>query len=148
MKSVTEFFTHKLVKGIESKTALEAEGKTPEEIQASIGEAFKLEGDKLKHFLNSMTVATEHMENLARIQVISLNEDEAAPAKSIKIEDHHYIPDFRNLKPPPAKGLKKSESAGRKDKKKSGPRPSPWGMSPEEEAAKKLASKKAQLAKK
>lgn len=144
MKSVTEFFTHKLVKGIEAKTAFLAEGKTPEEIQTSIGESFKLEGDKLKYFFNSLDIAVENMENLASIQVVSLAEDESAPEKAIKVEDHYYVPEFRNTKPAPKMAAKKSSSDGKKNKKK-GPKPSPWGMSPDEEAAKKLASKNAAL---
>lgn len=144
MKSVTEFFSHKLVKGIDARTALAAEGKSPEEIESSIGESFKFEGDKLKHFINSMDLASENIENLTGVQVVTLAENESAPEKSKKIEDFYYIPEFRNSAPAPKMGAKKSKSSGKKDQK-SGPRPSPWGMSPEEEAAKKLSSKNTAL---
>ena len=50
MKSVTEFFNIKLNKGIAARAALLAEGKTAEEVEQSLSESFKIEGDKLKHF--------------------------------------------------------------------------------------------------
>lgn len=137
MKSVTEFFTFKLVKGIDAKAALVTEGKTPEEIEQSLSEAFKFEGDKLKHFVNSMEVASSNMENLMGIQVVSLNEGETIPEKAVKIEEHYYVPEFKSTKPAPAKAAVKSKDGGKGGKKNKGPKPSPWGLTPEEKAAKK-----------
>lgn len=142
MKSVTEFPTHKLVKGITAKQALAAEGKTPEEIQASLGETFKLEGDKLKFFFNALDVASQNMEKLARVLIVQLNEGENAPPKAVKIEEHHYVPDFAR-EPGKAMMEKPVKAGGGKDKGKKGPRPSPWGLSPEEKAAKKGGGKPA-----
>lgn len=142
MKSVTEFFTHKLLKGLEAKTALANDGKTPEEIQQSLGESFKLEGDKLKYFFNSLEVAEANKESLARILVVSLAEGETIPPKSVKVEEHYYIPEFQ--KAAPALVLTKAEKGGSKQnkgKRKDGPKSSPWGISPEEAAAKKATSK-------
>ncbi|OFZ16199.1 MAG: hypothetical protein A2Z20_00090 [Bdellovibrionales bacterium RBG_16_40_8] len=141
MKSITEFQTHKLVKAIEAKTALAAEGKTPEEIQQNLGATFKLEGDKLKFFFNALDVAAQNIEKLSRILVVSLAEGENAPHKAIKIEEHHYIPDFQvEARQPilekPTKGARPGQGKG----KKSGPKSSPWGMSPEEKASKKASS--------
>lgn len=93
MKSVTEFPSHLLTRGIEAKAALTAEGKTPEEIQVSLGETFKLEGDRLKHFFNSLDLADQN-KGLRRVVVVSLAEGEAAPAKSLAIEAHHYVPEY------------------------------------------------------
>ncbi len=141
MKSVTEFPTHKLVKGIDAKTALAAEGKSPEEIQTTLGETFKLEGDKLKLFLNACEVASTNMDKLARVLVVSLTEGENAPPKAVKIEEHHYVPDFAvdPRKPNLEKAVK---GGGNQNKAKSkGPKPSPWGISPEELEAKKNAGK-------
>lgn len=140
MRSVTEFFSFKLAKGLEAKNALAAEGKTPEEIQASLGETFKFEGDKLKHFLNCMEVASQNMENLTSIQVIALNDGETAPAKGVKIEEFYYLPEFKSTTPPPAMGLKKKPGSGGPGGgkgKSDRPKTSPWGLTPEEIAAKK-----------
>lgn len=99
MKSITEFPNHILVKGIEAKTALVAEGKTPEEIQASLGAGFKFEGDRLKHFFNALDVAAQNA-GLHRLVVMSLAEGEKAPAKALKVEEHYYVPEFRVLSQP------------------------------------------------
>jgi hypothetical protein len=141
MKSVTEFWSFALVPGIETKKALVAEGKTPEEIQAAIGEKHKLEGDKLKHFINALEVASQNMDNLSRVLVVTLNEGENAPPKSTKVEEHTYIPDFKVAPKAPvtqkvdARGGQKK--GGKGGKGGGGPKESPWGLSPEQKAAKK-----------
>lgn len=140
MKLVTEFPSYTLTKALAAKTALSTEGKTPEEIEASLGETFKLEGDKLKFFVNAIDVAGNNSANLKRVFVATLAEGENIPAKSVKIEEHHYIPEFiaapkpafdKNAKPAGRGGR---PGGGRGGDKKGG---SPWGMSPEELAAKK-----------
>ena len=139
MKSVTEFWSFALLPGIQTKTALAAEGKTPEEIQAAIGEKHKMEGDKLKHFINAMEVASQNMEKLSRVLVVTLNEGENAPPKATKIEEHHYIPDFKvDPKPVATKvDARGGQKKGGKGKGGGGPKESPWGLSPEQKAAKK-----------
>jgi hypothetical protein len=137
MKSVTEFWNVTLIKGINAKTALAAEGKTPEEISTSLGEKFKMEGDKLKYFVSAIEVAGQNMEKLSRILVVSLNEGEKAPAKAVKVEEMHYVPEFQAA--PGGVVTKKDKMAAQKDNKKGkgGPKESPWGLSPEQKAAKK-----------
>jgi len=103
MKSVTEFPSHLLTRGIEAKAALVAQGKSPEEIQASLGETFKLEGDRLKHFFNSLDVADQNP-GLRRIMVVSLAEGEKAPAKAVLVDGHHYVPEFLVLAQPQQPG--------------------------------------------
>ena len=142
MKSVTEFWSINLQKGLKAKTDLLAAGKTPEEIQTEIGAAFKMEGDKLKHFINAMEVASQHPEKLGRVLVVSLNEGETAPPKAVKIEENHYVPEFQ-ADPRPvntAKSIHRGGGGGGggpgKGKGKGGPKTSPWGLTPEEKAAK------------
>ena len=57
MKSVTEFQKINLVKGIETKTTMLAEGKSPEEIIEKLGETRKLDAEKLKFFFSAIEVA-------------------------------------------------------------------------------------------
>lgn len=135
MKAITEFASFQLNKALQAKTALTAEGKSPEEIQTALGETFKLEGDKLKHFVNAIDVASNNQTNLKRVVVISLNEGEAAPAKAIKVEETHYLPEMIPTARPAAEAGRKGQGnrkGGGKDSKKG----SPWGLSPEEKAAK------------
>lgn len=140
MKSVTEFWNVHLQKGSKTKADLTAAGKTPEEIPAAIGEAFKFEGDKLKHFLAAIDFAATITEpGLSRVLVVSLNEGESVPPKASKIEEHVYIPEFASA--PKAITMTKNDPKGAKrnqgGKGKGGPKESPWGLTPEQKAAKK-----------
>ena len=136
MKSVTEFPSFKLVKGIQAKAALAAEGKSPEEIQANLGETFKLEGEKLTYFTNACDVAEKNKENLFRVIVVKLNEGESAPAKATQVDDFHYIPEFV-IEAKKGVTTKADAAKGNKGKGRGGPKESPWGLSPEQEALKK-----------
>ncbi len=144
MKSITEFANFTLNQGLKTKATLTADGKTPEEIQTALGEAFKYEGDKLKHFVNSLEVATQNPENLKRVLVVSFAEGEKTPPKAVKVEETHYVPDFIVQARAPAPEA--SEKGGRGGKggrgKERGPKESPWGLSPEEKAA-KIAARRA-----
>lgn len=149
MRSVTEFATITLNKGLTAKTALAAEGKSPEEIQTSLGEQFKMEGDKLKYFVNALDVASANLSNLKRVMVVSLAEGETAPQKATQVEEMHYVPEFivqvKAAAPADAKGGRGGRGGGRGgnnrgDSKKG----SPWGDAPEVKAAKTQAPKKAE----
>lgn len=145
MKSVTEFPVHKLTQGIQAKAELAAAGKTAEEIQASLGETFKMEGDKLKHFINACEVAGQNLEKLARVLVVSLNEGESAPPKAVQFEEHHYVPDFMvDARKPVLTKVQPQKGGGDRKGKRSGPKESPWGAAPEAKAAKKGAPAKPQ----
>jgi hypothetical protein len=143
MKAVTEFPNVILTKGLSAKAALAAEGKTPEEIQQSLGESFKFEGDKLKHLVAAIDVASQNTQNLRRVLVLSLNEGEKAPVKAVKVEEHFYVPEFVVMAS--TKPHADDRKGGRGGKGgKGGPKSSPWGLSPEEKAAKnKGGAKKA-----
>jgi hypothetical protein len=143
MKSITEFQGFTLNKGLQTKAALLADGKTPEEIQAGLGEAFKLEGDKLKYFVNALEVAGQNPQNLKRVIVVSLNEGETAPQKATQVEDMHYVTEMlvTTKYEAPQKGDKgRGKGRGGKGDSKKG---SPWGLSPEEKAAKNSPKPKA-----
>jgi hypothetical protein len=140
MKLVTEFPVFTLNKALAAKAALSTAGKTPEEIETSLGETFKLEGEKLKFFVNALNVAGDNSENLKRVFVATFADGEKLPAKSVKVEEHHYIPEFVVVaRPAVDNNAKDGKRGGRgggggRGEKKGG---SPWGMSPEEIAAKK-----------
>lgn len=142
MRSVTEFPIHKLTEATKLKASLTAEGKTPEEVSVGLGEKFKYEGDKLKHFLNAIEVAIQNPERLHRVTVVALNEGENAPAKAVKVDEFHYVPEFGSDPRPVNKEKAPPPGSQRGDKKgKGGPKESPWGLSPEQKAAKKGGGK-------
>lgn len=144
MKSVTEFWNATLTRGLKTKADLTAAGKSPEEISAGLGETFKYEGDKLKHFINAMEVAAQNPDKLSRVLVVQVGEGEKVPEKAAKIEEHHYVPEFQQAarqvvttkRDPKAQG-----GGGKRDKDR--PKTSPWGLTPEEKAAKKAGGKAA-----
>jgi hypothetical protein len=140
MKNITEFPGHILTRGISTKTALAAEGKTPEEIQTSLGESFKYEGDKLKHFVASLDVAAQNSQNLRRVLVVTFAEGEKVDPRATKVEEHYFIPELLITAQPKfaddSKGGRGGHRKGRGGKNSGGPKGSPWGLSPEEKAAK------------
>ncbi len=137
MKAVTEFPSFLLSRGLAEKNSLTAGGKTAEEISAQIGQSFKYEGDKLKHFLAAIDISAE-AKDLKRVMVISLAEGEAVPAKAIKVEEHYYVPEALTVTvTPKADGNSKGRGGkGGRGGKNSAPKGSPWGLSPEEKAQK------------
>jgi hypothetical protein len=152
MKSITEFHQPILLKVLAAKAALASEGKTPEEIATSLGETFKVEGDKLK-YIQAAADLVAGKTSVRRVLVTSFGEGETAPSKYQKIEDTHYLVETLDLiKPAPAAAApgKGGGRGGQRGGGKSagGPKGSPWGASPEEIEAKKKASKAAALAKK
>jgi hypothetical protein len=105
-----------------------------------------MEGDKLKHFITALDVASQNMERLSRVLVASLNEGEKIPPKAEKIEEHYYIPEFQiDLKALEAQKAqaKAADGKGGRKGRNSGPKESPWGLSPEQKAAKKGGGNKA-----
>lgn len=147
MKAVTEFASFTLNAALKAKAALAAEGKSPEEIQASLATTYKLEGEKLGYFITALDVAAANSENLKRVLVVRLSEGEKAPAKATQTEDIAIYPEalvmVRADKPKDDKrgGGRGGRGGGKNDSKSS-----PWGMSPEEKAAKLAKSQASQAA--
>lgn len=147
MKAVTEFASFTLNAALKAKAALAAEGKSPEEIQASLGTTYKLEGEKLGYFLTALEVAAANSENLKRVLVVRLSEGERAPAKATQTEDIAIYPEALvtvRAEKPKDDGKRGGRGGGRGGKNDT--KSSPWGMSPEEKAAKLEKSKASQAA--
>jgi hypothetical protein len=121
MRSVTEFPNFKLFQGLKTKTDLSGEGKTAEETLSALGESFKMEGDKLKHFSNAVDVAGQNQDKLFRVLVVSLNEGEIIPPKAVKVEEHYYVPEFqKEIQPVKSKADIKPQRDGKRGDKKDG----------------------------
>ncbi len=116
MRTITEFFGMALKTAAEkipaltaeattaAHEALKAEGKTEEEmaaalpdatkaaINAKIGEAFKLEGDKLSMFANAITVMKDARGTVKRVIVMAkATEEEKAPGSAKEIDGKFYV---------------------------------------------------------
>ncbi len=147
MKAVTEFASFTLNAALKAKAALAADGKSAEEIQAALGTTYKLEGEKLGYFLTALEVAAANSENLKRVLVVRLAEGERAPAKATQTEDIAIYPEALvtvRADKPKDDGKRGGRGGGRGGKSDS--KSSPWGMSPEEKAAKLEKSKASQAA--
>lgn len=142
MRAVTEFWSITLAKGQQAKQALVDAGKNAEEILAGLGETFKLEGEKLKHFAHAIEVAWQNPEKLTRILVVALNEGEKAPHKAVEAEGHHYVPEFAKEPKAIQKEKIQMKAPGRDNKGKD--KGSIYGATPEELAKKEAAKKAAQ----
>ncbi len=152
MKSITEFALPMLQKVQTAKAALTAEGKSAEEMSASIGETFKLEGDKLK-FAIAAADLTVDKSSVRRVMVVTFAEGEQVPPKYQKVEETYYLVEtLEPVKVAMATAPAKTQGRGGGGPRKGGggdrPKTSPWGASPEEIALKKKASLAAQQAKK
>lgn len=143
MKAITEFSVFTLTKALQVKTALLADGKTPEEIQENLGQNLKMEGDKLNYLVQSLDVANENMTHLKRILVLKLDEGDKAPPKAVAGTEVHFVPEFFATGPAIAAatsskggGNRGGRGNQRGGKGGGGPKGSPWGLSPEEKALK------------
>jgi hypothetical protein len=150
MKTITEFHVSALKNAIKTKTELLAAGKTAEELPAAMGEALKLEGDKLNHVLNAIEVVGTKTNDLKRVVVYTLLENEKAPSgvqqKGEQYFGIEYFPPLPGSQPKGARGPRDGgkgdgKRGDRKDGKKGrggkgdgrggdrgrGPRPGPGG---------------------
>ncbi len=149
MKAMGEFPAHILTKGIEARKALMAEGKTEEEVSTSISETFKYTEGKLKNFITAVSIVEPKTEKLYRVRIFSFNEGEKIPENAVKVEELHFVPEYFGevvAAKPVTEKVDRRSAGGKKDRPR-GPKPSPWGLSPEEIEAKKEASLRAQAAK-
>lgn len=155
MKAVTEFASFTINAATKAKAALEAEGKSAEDVQASLGTTYKCEGEKLGYLMKAIEVAATGPQNLKRVLVMKLAEGESAPPKSVAGEDGIcYVAESQVeiRKEQPKRDERGGRGGkGRGDKGRGGDRgkekSSPWGMSPEEKAAKAAKSQAAQASK-
>jgi hypothetical protein len=113
MKTLTEFTATTLANAAKAKQELIAAGKTPEELPAALGEALKVEGDKLSLLLSALdTLGEKAPKDLKRVVVLSLGEGEKAPAGSKQVEDKCFLIENYAM---PSKG---PQGAGPHDDKK------------------------------
>ena len=145
MRTITEFFGMTLKTAAEkipgltdeakkaAHEAMKAEGKTDEEITASlpaaekaaidakIGEVFKLEGDKLSMFTNALEVMKDARGGVKRILVqAKMKEDEQAPNGAKEFDGKFYViegfPEAQRAAPQDERGGKFGDKRGGRGK--------------------------------
>lgn len=114
MRTITEFAGSNIKNAAKSKQDLTTAGKTAEELPAALGEALKVEGDRLTHLLNALETAGEKLNDLKRVVVFALAEGEKAPQGAQQKGETYYLCEYYPpLNPPKQKG----KFEGRGDKK-------------------------------
>ena len=94
MKTLTEFAGSNLKNAAKVKQDLTASGKTPEELPIAIGESLKLEGERLTFLTQSLDLVQNKFQDLKRVVVFTLSENEKPPAKSVQKGEHYYLLDY------------------------------------------------------
>jgi len=90
MKTLTEFAPIVLKNAAKTKAELVTAGKTPEELPAAMGEALKIEGDKLTHLLNLLDIVGDRMDDLKRGLALAKSKDDEKVSDSIKTVGEHF----------------------------------------------------------
>ncbi|MEW6056544.1 MAG: hypothetical protein AB1540_08000 [Bdellovibrionota bacterium] len=118
MKTITEFDGFTLKNALSKKKELLAGGKAAEELPQALGEALKLEGDKLTYFLHALEVAEAKSDNLKRVIVLAVDEGKTAPNGAVQKAERHYLAEF--FYTPAPKRPARSEGPGKGRNKKRG----------------------------
>ncbi len=105
MKTLTEFAVVSIKNAAKTKQELTTAGKTAEELPAAMGEALKLEGDKLGYLMNAVELVGEKLEDLKRVVVFTLAEGKKAPHSAVQKGEHYYSTEYYpSLNPPKGRG--------------------------------------------
>jgi hypothetical protein len=91
MKTLTEFNGFTLRAGLAKQAELSGAGKSPEEMQAGLGEAHKYEGDKLAWFTKALEAVHGQVDRIKRVLVMQAGEGEPAPRGSVALENNHFL---------------------------------------------------------
>jgi hypothetical protein len=151
MKTITEFPGMNLKNAAKVKSDLVAAGKSPEELPQAMGEALKLEGDRLNFLIGALEIIGTKFNDLKRTVVYTLNEGEKVPPGMTQKENYafsiEYYPSLEKPKPKgqfpegrgdgKRRGKKGKGRGGRDDRPRRNPRraPADAGNQPKEGAS-------------
>lgn len=94
MKTLTEFDGFSLRNAITKKKELLAAGKTAEELPQALGEALKVEGDRLTLLLAAVELTESKTDQLKRVVVYSVEEGKSAPKGTVEKDGKHFLTEF------------------------------------------------------
>jgi hypothetical protein len=94
MKTFTEFPGMNLKSAAKTRQDLITGGKTAEELPQALGEALKLEGNKLICLMNALELVDTKFENLKRVIVSIPNEGEKPPEGIFQKGEHFYLVEY------------------------------------------------------
>lgn len=94
MKTLTEFDGFSLKNAHAKKAELVAAGKTAEELPQALGEALKVEGDRLTFLLAALEVTEGKAEGLKRVVVYTVDEGKSAPKGAMQKGEKYFLPEY------------------------------------------------------
>lgn len=120
MRTITEFAAITIKNAAKVRQELVGAGKTAEELPAALGEALKLEGDRLNHMIGALETAGEKLDDLKRVLVVALNEGEKAPSGAQQKGEQWFVAEY--YAPLHRKGAEQAQDRGGKRGDKRGDR--------------------------
>ena len=123
MKTITEFPALNLKNAAKIRAELTASGKTAEELPAALGEALKLEGDKLTFMVAALDLIGTRHDDLKRVIVSVPREGEKPPTDAKQVGEHFYSVEFHpslNKPAPQAREGGRDDRRGGRDGKRGG----------------------------
>ncbi|HAR44493.1 MAG TPA: hypothetical protein DCS07_17990 [Bdellovibrionales bacterium] len=118
MKTLTEFTALQIKNAAKTKQDLITAGKTPEELPQALGEALKIEGDKLNFLINALDLPMQKTSDLKRVIVMALGEGEQVPSNAAQKGEQVYVAEYYA----PLHGATPPQKAGHGDRDSRGGR--------------------------
>lgn len=124
MKTITEFAGPTLKNAAKIRQELVTAGKSPEELPQALGEALKLEGDKLNFILNALEVVGTRLDDLKRVVVLAPTEGEKVASGGTQKGDQYYRSEYypplqgKGREPMPERGERGGRGGKDRDKKR------------------------------
>lgn len=117
MKTLTEFNGIVIKTAAQKRTELLAGGKTVEELPAAMGEALKVEGDRLNFLLAALEAVDQKLQDLKRVVVFAPAEGEKVSSAAVEKNGQHYLAEYYpSLEP--KKGKERKPRGGKGDGKR------------------------------
>lgn len=114
MKTFTEFDGFSLKNATAKKAELVAAGKTAEELPQAMGEALKVEGDRLTYLLAALEVTEGRTDGLKRVVVYTVDEGKSAPKGAVQKGEKYFLAEYFYVPAPKrAPGKDREERGGR-----------------------------------
>lgn len=103
MRTVTEFPGVVIRQVLLTRTKLVSGGTAEDQLSAAIGEAHKVEGDRLSHLVKTLQIVGEDASHVARVRVFAGEDETKMPKGSVKEGEHFYLVERIQSAAPPKK---------------------------------------------
>jgi hypothetical protein len=104
MRTVTEFLGVWLRQVLKTKNDLVTAGTTDTAeapaLTTAMGEALKIEGDRLTHLMKALTHIADRSDSVSRVRVFQGEDETKMPKGAVKDGDHYYLVEFTILAQP------------------------------------------------